>query len=99
VASGLMPEATAPGRSRGAPQADARREIILIAPVMIMTPVGCMVGPNYKPSFLRLPARWSGIEVALVQTKASHRASGAPVARPRWFLSYADRRAVSGSPC
>jgi hypothetical protein len=48
VTSGPMPERTARAAA-GAHRKRIHAVIILSAPIMIMTAVGGMVGPNYKP--------------------------------------------------
>ena len=41
----------------------ARRGLILVLIVtMSVTATGCLVGPNYKPPFMILPAHWDGID-------------------------------------
>ena len=39
----------------------ARRGLILVLiAIMSVTATGCLVGPNYKPPFMMLPAQWNG---------------------------------------
>jgi hypothetical protein len=39
----------------------ARKWLLLIAvALMIVTVVGCMVGPDYKPPAMKLPEKWNG---------------------------------------
>ena len=33
---------------------------VIAAAMLIVTVVGCMVGPNYKPPAMKLPEKWNG---------------------------------------
>jgi multidrug efflux system outer membrane protein len=39
-----------------------RAVILLVAAVTSATATGCLVGPNYRQPFLRLPGRWNGVD-------------------------------------
>jgi outer membrane protein, multidrug efflux system len=65
----------------------ARRGLILVLIVtMSVTATGCLVGPNYKPPFMILPAHWDGIdEVAKPMTGEQPKTDLA-----QWWQSFND---------
>ena len=65
-AAGLLPAADLDSVIRSARFRWARSAryglILVLTAAMSATATGCLVGPNYKHPFLRLPARWHGVD-------------------------------------
>jgi outer membrane protein, multidrug efflux system len=40
----------------------ARWLLLIVAALLIVTVAGCMVGPDYRPLAMKLPAQWNGID-------------------------------------
>ena len=65
----------------------ARRGLILaLTAIMSVTATGCLVGPNYKSPFMKLPALWSGVD-AKSEVGAGQ---GAKTDLAEWWRSFDD---------
>jgi multidrug efflux system outer membrane protein len=60
--------------------------ILLVASVISATATGCLVGPNYRQPFLRLPGRWNGADE--IAKPASGEAPKTDLAQ--WWRSFND---------
>jgi len=60
--------------------------LMIAAALLIVTVVGCMVGPNYRPSATTLPARWNGIDQQMQQAQND----GVKTDLATWWQSFDD---------
>ena len=68
-----------------------RRGLILaLTAIMSVTATGCLVGPNYKSPFMKLPALWSGGD-AKSEVGAGQ---GAKTDLAEWWRSFDDPRST-----
>src|SRR5271163_1953222 len=63
-----------------------RISILLVAAVVLLTSAGCMVGPNYEPPAMRIPAHWEGAD-EVTKSQASEEANSGPA---QWWRAFND---------
>jgi multidrug efflux system outer membrane protein len=63
-----------------------KRLLMIPAALLIVTVVGCMVGPDYKPPVMELPAQWNGSDQQMKETEDR----GAKTDLATWWQAFDD---------